>query len=140
MKFFWILLAVAMIGGARAALSQQADDPKQYTSEPEAPLDKNYGLPSFEMPATKVPKPESDDAEQAKPAVPDFFKRPPDLAIPNNRIPTSGDSAETPLFTTPEGSTTGESPVFATSGRSNTRNALIHNPRCNGGSNAFGCN
>ncbi len=111
------VLAAAPAGAAVAQGQQQYDTPLYTTSAP-AEVDKNYGLPTFGMPGADMPQ-QKTMAPEKKPedsATPDFFKDAKEIALPQRPPSTStGSSTETPLYTTNEGSTTGD--MDTTSGK-----------------------
>ena len=108
-----------------------------YTSKPPAALDPNYGLPNFGMPGSELPQqrtmgtPAKADpttsggsADKADAAggsdtagkaggtgsgTQDFFAGSTEIALPRPRTsPSSQSDSDTPLYTTSQGSTTGE--------------------------------
>ncbi|HBK05309.1 MAG TPA: hypothetical protein DDZ81_05530 [Acetobacteraceae bacterium] len=128
------LLAAFAVGfGAMTALPAWAQPKiapsREYSTTPPAGLDKNFGLPTFGMPGAELPQQRTQAPKPAPKTDPDFFAPPPvadaetsgtpdffstttDLTVP--RAPRSKPgtaSAETPLFTTGQGYSTGEMPA-----------------------------
>ncbi|MDR3533289.1 MAG: hypothetical protein P4L90_22365 [Rhodopila sp.] len=112
-----IFIGIAALGvmavGHALAQSEQYSTPL-YTTQPST-LDKNYGLPTFGMPGADLPQQRTMAPETRTPPQPDFFKGSSDdkglsdFTFPRKRPSTSADSGmETPLYTTTEGSTTGD--------------------------------
>ena len=145
MRHFWIVPAcVATLAGLHplAALAQasQTETPL-YTTQPPTELDKNYGLPTFGMPESELPRQRTLATDRAAPnkapVVPDFFKGSTEMPSPTDKIingatdadstaslgnirpPASGmgnksaaaSGMQTPLYTTLQGSTTADTPV-----------------------------
>jgi hypothetical protein len=133
----WI---VALCVTAMAALpvwrAVARDQPQQYetplyTTQPPSALDPNYGLPSFGMPGSELPQQRTmgtstkadptaksgsaDAAGGTGSGTQDFFAGSTEIALPRPRTsPSSQTDSETPLYTTSQGSTTGE--TYSTTG------------------------
>jgi hypothetical protein len=116
MRVTWILPTCTAVLAALPAAGGFAQDQQQYetplyTTQTPSALDKNYGLPTFGMQGAELPQQKATAPEAAVPADPDFFKRAPEVALPKAQTSTAmqtGSEPETPLYTTPEGSTTGD--------------------------------
>ena len=128
--------ALAALPAASAVAQDQPPqyETPLYTTSPPAALDPNYGLPSFGMPGSDLPqqrtmgtpakadpsakpdasaKPNAADTEGAASgtasSTQDFFKGSTEIALPAPRTsPSTRPDSETPLYTTSQGSTTGE--------------------------------
>jgi hypothetical protein len=108
--------------------SQQQYETPLYTTQPPTALDPNYGLPNFGMPGSELPQQRTmgtpakadptakggsaDAADKADTAggtgsgTQDFFAGSTEITLPRPR--TSPSDSDTPLYTTSQGSTTGE--------------------------------
>ena len=128
-----LFAALAVGFGAMIALPAFAQPKiapsREYSNAPPAPLDKNFGLPSFGMPGAGMPQQRTQAPKPAPKADPDLFAPPPaadaetsgtpdffsnttDLTVPKAARPIPGTaSLETPTFTTGQGYSTGEQQV-----------------------------
>lgn len=111
----WMVPAcIAIVGilsaGEAAAQSDTQNQTPGYTTEGPVGVDPNYGLPTFGTPGAEVPQPvKTEPDKQAGPASSDFFSGSTEIALPRFRVPKPGATdMETPLFTTSEGLTTGD--------------------------------
>jgi hypothetical protein len=127
------IVVMAALPGASAVAQDQPPqyETPLYTTKPPAALDPNYGLPNFGMPGSELPQQRTmatptkadptakgsaadsagsaggaDAARGTASGTPDFFAGSTEIALP--RPPTSQTYSDTPLYTTSQGSTTGE--------------------------------
>ncbi len=109
MRLSWVLAALPNIIAALPAFAQnQPYNTPLYTTQPPAALDQNYGLPSFGMRGAEQPQQRTMAPDPVPPEKPDFFKGLSDYTRPRARdLASWGSAMETPLYTTTEGSTTG---------------------------------
>ena len=106
---------IAILAGlaAQPALAQnQPYETLRYKAQPPAETDRNFGLPSFGMPGSELPKQRTMAPDPVPSPAPDFFAGTTDITLPKSRVPPS--RGETPDFTTSFGSTTSETPTFTT--------------------------
>jgi hypothetical protein len=102
-------LGVLPAGGARAQQNDQSYETPQYDSQGTSTLDKNYGLPTFGMPGADMPRQRTMAPEKEAPDRPDALAGSSSITLPTRRPSASArPDSETPLYTTPEGSTTGD--------------------------------
>jgi hypothetical protein len=100
--------ALAVLPAIRAVAQDQPQyETPEYTTQTPSTLDKNYGLPTFGMPGSELPQQKTMAPPKEVPAKPGFFPDPTETALPRPRTPAQSGS-ETPLYTTTEGSTTGD--------------------------------
>jgi hypothetical protein len=133
-------MAALPAGGAVAQDQPPDYETPLYTTQPRAALDPNYGLPSFGMPGAELPqqrtmgtpeKPDPTKTDQADTSgaaggagtaggaasgTTDFFAGSTEIALPQPRTspsqtsPSAQPDSDTPLYTTSQGSTTGDAP------------------------------
>jgi hypothetical protein len=127
----WIISACAAVLGGLAANGAVAQEQPQsetplYTTTESAGLNKDYGLPSFGMPGAELPRQKATAIEKDAPGIPDFFQNSPVVALPRPGSPGSPDpNMETSLYTTPQGSTTGDTGSSAANTGSSTLDAPL---------------
>ena len=111
-----LTVSVQAIGQPQPYERQPYESPR-YTPGAPATLDKTFGLPTFGMPGADLPqqKTMAPDVQPLEKA--DVLKAPPDFVFPKTREWTPGGTAmETPLFTTSEGLTAGDTTQSETGG------------------------
>jgi hypothetical protein len=129
MRFEWVLptyaaLLAALPAAGALAQSQQYETPL-YTTQSPATLDQSYGLPSFGMPGAELPQQKATASDPAAPAESEFFTRRPEVVLPKPQTSTAMQSeTETPLYTTPQGSTTGDTAALTGDTMSSTGDTM----------------
>jgi hypothetical protein len=97
-----------LAGGRAVAQDRPQYETPQYTTQAPAALDPNYGLPTFGMPGLELPQRKPPEAKVEV----DLSKSYSEFTFPKARTP-GGSNMETPLYTTSEGSTTGDTTTLS---------------------------
>ncbi len=106
MKAHQAFLGLASILVAAVPAHAQ-NDPEQasgYSSPAPPGLDKNYGLPTFGMPGSELPRQRTQATDPGIPGDSEWASKGQGLSLPKAAI-SGKDDGDTPLFTTGDGST-----------------------------------
>lgn len=110
MRFSWILSACVLTLAAlpNGGFAQDRhNETSLYSSQRSSVPDPNYGLPTFGMPGSDVPRQKTMAPENPVPTEPDFFKGATEIPLPDSKSSASAEAGmETPQYTTTDGSTT----------------------------------
>lgn len=128
MRLSWMSAALGLAVGLTVSVQAIAQvQPQPYDAQPyetprytpsvPAPLDKSYGLPTFGMPGAGLPQQRATTPDIPPLDKADLLKARPDFDFARAREWTPGGTAmETPLFTTSESLTTGDTTQSETGG------------------------